>query len=66
MSNSFAILATNSVAVLAFIYVEVYPHRLPRDNQRDLKQQTQFKKSTGGNRVKIPVWEQLATDQTDL
>ena len=27
-------------------------------------QQTQLK-STSGNRVKIPVWEQLATDQTD-
>ena len=39
------------------------PHRIPRD-QRDLRQQTRLK-STVGNRVYIPVWEQLATDQTD-
>ena len=32
------------------------------DNQR--QQHTQLQ-STGGNRVLIPVWEQLATDQTD-
>ena len=36
------------------------PHRLPRDNQRDWQKQTQLK-STGGNRVWILVWEQLAT-----
>ena len=37
--------------------------RLPRDNQRDFQQQTQLK-PTGINSVKIPVWEQLDTDQT--
>ena len=39
-------------------------HRLPRDNKRDLQQQTQLK-STSGNMVSIPVWEHFATDQTD-
>ena len=39
-------------------------HRLPRDNQRDRQKQTKLN-STGGNRVLIPVWEQLATDQTE-
>ena len=37
-------------------------HWLPRDNQRDREQQTLLK-SPSSYREKIPVWEQLATDQ---
>ena len=37
---------------------------IPRQPTRLTTQQTQLK-STGGNWVYIPVWEQLATDQTD-
>ena len=39
-------------------------HRLPRDNQRDKEQQTLLK-SISSHKEKIPVWEQLATDQFD-
>ena len=37
---------------------------LPRDNQRDGEQQTLLK-SIRSHREYIPVWKQLATDQTD-
>ena len=41
-----------------------FTHRLPGDNQREREQQMQMK-SKGIHRKKIPVWEPLATDQTD-
>ena len=50
--------------LLQYHYVNDTHTGYPRDNQHDLKQQTHLK-STGGNRVEIPVWEQLDTDQTD-
>ena len=39
-------------------------HQLPRDNQRG-KEQQMLLKSISSRKEKIPVWEQLATDQFD-
>ena len=49
-----------------YIYKQavLFSHRLSRNNQRDWQQQTQLT-STDRYMLLIPVWEQLATDQTD-
>ena len=49
---------------IRFYYYLKSSHRLPRDKQRDRKQQTLYK-SLSSHREWKPVLEQLATDQTD-